>query len=174
MSCLGTESLESYKASKFSFWCKNMMTAFDGCAAAFLPEVRRGHALCHMYDAAIFGSPLAEQAQWQTVHPKTGKTINIPRPVRAMRVWGGPADSATIDGTAAAVATGSESSSSSSSSRWTAISPVLPGAPAPAEQAAHWVGFLDELRAALNPKYGPDFIDDCLTMDKDEVKEKYF
>jgi hypothetical protein len=49
VSCLGTESLDSYKASKFSFWTRNMMTAFDGCAAAFLPEVRRGHALCHMY-----------------------------------------------------------------------------------------------------------------------------
>jgi hypothetical protein len=49
VSCLGMESLDSYKGSKFSFWTRNMATAFDGCAAAFLPEVRRGHALCHMY-----------------------------------------------------------------------------------------------------------------------------
>ena len=56
LSCLGAESLDSYKGSKYSFWVRNMMNAFEGCAAAFLPEIRRGHALSNMYDSSIFGS----------------------------------------------------------------------------------------------------------------------
>ncbi len=65
VSCLGTDSLDSYKASKFSFWVRNMMNAFEGCAAAFLPEIKRGHALCNMYDSAIFGSELVDVPNWQ-------------------------------------------------------------------------------------------------------------
>lgn len=35
----------------------NMQSAFGGCAAAFLPELRRGYALCNVYDHMIFTSP---------------------------------------------------------------------------------------------------------------------
>ena len=35
----------------------NMLNCFGGCAAAFLPELRRGFALCNVYDHMIFTSP---------------------------------------------------------------------------------------------------------------------
>ncbi len=125
-----------------------MQNAFEGCAAAFLPEIKRGHALCNIYDAAIFYSKTEEQEQWQTMHH--GKVISIPRPVYALRVWN-------------PLAGGFEE-----------ISASMPGAPTADERESHWVSFLDELREHLHPKYGPTFIDDCIHLDKEEVKRKYF
>lgn len=54
------------------------------------------------------------------------------------------------------------------------ISPILGGAPAIEDRDSYWRAFLDELRIALNPKYGDNFIDDCITLSKDEVKSRYF
>ena len=125
-----------------------MLYAFEGCAAAFLPEIRRGHAMTNIYDSAIFYSNMEEQELWQTMHH--GKIINIPRPVRALRVW------------------------NPSSQRFDEISPLMPGAPSVSELEVHWGVFLDELRDHLHPKYGPTFIDDCIHLDKEEVKKKYF
>lgn len=82
-----------------------MLNCFGGCAAAFLPELRRGYALSNVYDHMIFTSPpgipnarvtpmnsvtqwrlhLGEKADWETEH--NGKTVSIPRPVSGLRVW---------------------------------------------------------------------------------------
>lgn len=147
---IGAETLQAYSATKFGMWRKNMFEAFGGCAAAFLPELRRGFALSRVHDAMIFTSPPSEKAQWETEH--RGKMVAIPRPVRALRVW----DSSAHD--------------------YIEVSAQLPGAPNnddAAERAAYWSTFLTELRSELNCKYGEDFIDDCLNMEVEAVKQKY-
>ena len=52
----------------------------------------------------------------------------------------------------------------------------MSGAPSskPEEREAHWAALLNELRSSLNPKYGDEFIDDCILLNEDEVKKKYF
>ena len=37
----------------------------------------------------------------------------------------------------------------------------------------YWQEFLAELRKVTSQKFGADFIDDCLHMQAEEVKEKY-
>ena len=98
----------------------------------------------------IFSSPDSEKANWETKHKS--KKVSIPRPVGGLRVW------------------------DQSSGGYVSISPHMPGAPDNsnlAERQQFWDQFIGELRAALNPKYGEDFIDDCLNMDVSEVKLKY-
>ena len=50
----------------------------------------------------------------------------------------------------------------------------MSGAPKPEERESHWEALLNELRGSLNPKYGDEFIDDCILLNEDEVKKKYF
>lgn len=118
-----------------------------GCLAAFLREVQRGYALSNIYDTMIFCSPPMEQANWEEEH--NGKKVSIPRPVTALRVW------------------------NSATQSYDEISAHMPGAPTPEEREAYWLSFLDELRAALNPRCGEDFIDDCLRLPPADVKAKY-
>lgn len=151
MTCnIGVATLDAYKGNKFNLWRDNMLNCFGGCAAAFLPELRRGYALCNMYDHMIFTSPAAEKADWETEH--NGKMVSIPRPVHTLRVW------------------------DSSIHAYTAVDARMPGAPDHNDVVAreeYWAAFLQELKNTLNPKYGEEFIEDCLHMDKEEVKSKY-
>jgi hypothetical protein len=150
VSNVGAETLESYIANKFGIWKSHMMNAFGGCAAAFLPELRRGYALSNLYDHMIFSSSDAEKSQWETEH--NGRMVPIPRPVAALRVW----DSVVHE--------------------YKSVSPQMPGAPDnsnPVEREQYWIALLEELKSHLNPKYGPDFIQDCLSMNVPDVKAKY-
>lgn len=124
-----------------------MLEAFGGCAAAFLSEIKRGYALSNVYDHMIFPSDPSEKGDWETEH--NGKVVHIPRPVAALRLW------------------------DSSSQSYVDISPAMAGAPALEEREAHWQQFLEELRSTLNTKYGPDFVDDCIILSKEELKSKY-
>lgn len=143
ISCIGVECLESYKGSKFSLWRSNMLTAFNGCAAAFIPELHRGYALSAVYDHMIFSSDAGERSKWEVEH--NNKIVNIPRPVKALRIW------------------------NSNTQSYESISPHMPGAPLESDQQRYWLEFLQELRNNLNPKYGDDFVDDCLSAN-DAVK----
>lgn len=150
VSNIGAETLAAYSGSKFSIWRNNMLNAFGGCAAAFLPDIKRGYAMSNVYDHMIFCSPAAEKADWETTH--NGKIVSIPRPVHALRVW------------------------NSETHEYVELDPHMPGAPNnkdPTERSEYWTQFLDELRSTLNPKYGEDFINDCLSLDPAEVKQKY-
>lgn len=42
-----------------------------------------------------------------------------------------------------------------------------------AKLCRYWQEFLAELRRVTSEKYGPEFIDDCLSLEVDAVKEKY-
>ena len=147
VSCLGRDSLTSYVAEKFKLWRGQMLTAFGGCAKAFLPEIRRGYALCNIYDHMVFSSPLDEQANFEVEH--NGKMVSLPRPVAALRVW------------------------NPEQKVFETLSPVMAGSPSPSQTAEYWQSFLAELRDALNPKYGESFVDDCISMEPAAVTQKY-
>lgn len=147
-SCVGVDCLESYKASKFTIWQKNMETAFGGCAAAFLPEIKRGFALNHVYDHMIFPVDIEERAEYEAEH--RGKIVSIPRPVKMLRIW------------------------NSATGTYDEISPHMPGSPTEENKHEFWGGFLNTLREKLNPTYGDGFVDDCINLDPEEVKAKYF
>jgi hypothetical protein len=145
--CLGVDSLQSYIAGKFSAWKGQMLTAFGGCAKAFLPELRRGYALTNIYDHMVFSSPAYEKQDWEVEHQ--GKLVSIPRPVAALRIW------------------------NPSTEAYDPLSPVMTGSPSEAQREEYWQSFLAELREHLNPKYGDAFIDDCIGMEHAEVCLKY-
>lgn len=147
-SCIGSECLESYTATKYSLWKSMFLKAFDGCAKAFLPEVKRGYAMTNVYDHMIFPYDPSEAPNWEVDH--NGKIVKLPRPVHGLRVW------------------------DSNSGSYKEISPIMAGAPSAAEMPSAWSSLLDELRESLNPKYGDNFVDDCLQLKEDDVKAKYF
>ena len=103
--------------------------------------------MSNVFDHMIFSSPAEERAQWETSHK--GKLVPIPRAVGALRVW------------------------RASAGQYELIDPHMPGAPILADREAYWQNFLGELRSELNPKYGDEFIDDCIRLDKEEIKTKY-
>lgn len=152
----------------------------QGCAAAFLPEIKRGYAITNLFDDMIFGSELGDKADWETEH--NGKRVAIPRPVAALRVWN--SETQVFSLWLYEWHKILESWMTASLNFWNVvlscqqdyemISPILGGAPAIEDRDSYWQTFLDELRAALNPKYGENFIDDCITLSKDEVKSQYF
>ena len=127
-----------------------MFEAFGGCFAAFLPELRRGFPLTNVYDHLIFPSPPEEASQWEIDHGS--KKIQLPRPVARLRVWNAGGNDYQFED---------------------CISAHMTGAPSVEDRDAYWVEFLNELRANLNPKYGPDFVDDCITLAPEVIKEKY-
>ncbi len=179
VSCIGEECLESYKASKFGIWRRNMMDAFGGCAAAFLPELRRGHALSHVYDHVIFPSSLLEREAWEVLH--NGKKVSIPRPVAALRLWR-PSPSPSPSPLQAQVEREGEmevevevgsGGSGRGGGRYEEISAWMPGAPVESEREQYWQVLLGDLREALNSKYGEAFVDDCLLLEVETVKHKY-
>lgn len=148
-SAVGRETLESYTASKFQLWREHMLQGFGGCAKAFLPEIKRGYALTHVYDAAMFPfTNPAEEAEWTVEH--NGKIVRLPRPIAELRVW------------------------NTTAKDYEPISPRMAGAPSDEEKHSYWQSFLEELRTALNPRYGDGFVDDCVLLDTEEVKKKYF
>lgn len=147
-SCIGHECLQSYTATKYSLWKGMFLKAFDGCAKAFLPEIKRGYTMTNVYDHMIFPYDPSEAPNWEVDH--NGKTVKLPRPIHGLRIW------------------------NPNQCVYDQISPVMAGAPSPAEMPSAWSSLLVELSESLNPKYGDDFIHDCIHMNEEDVKAKYF
>ncbi len=127
-----------------------MRRAFDNCIAAFYPEINRGYALTNLYDSTTFpfySKDVEENARYSVEFH--GKTIRVPRPLHALRIW------------------------DATDSSYKPFSCVMDGAPSPEDMPAFWQDFLNQLRTELGTQFGPDFIDDCLSMPLAELKEKY-
>ena len=73
--------------------------------------------------------------------------VNIPRPVLALRIW------------------------NSLEQKYDEIPALMDGAPTQSECESYWLSFLDELRFVLEPKYGEGFINDCIYLDIEDIKE---
>lgn len=82
-----------------------------------------------------FPLPDDDKDAWVITDEKTGKLVDIPRPVYALRIWDAGVDA------------------------YADISPLLAGAPATDEElTTYWQNTLDELRK----KNGVDYIDGLL------------
>merc|ERR1719336_3157269 len=76
-------SLEGYRKMKFANW-KNMIE-HPVCEAAFKRLLNIG-LITNMFDNVAFPSPEEEEKDW-IVQDEHGKDHQIPRPVKALRVW---------------------------------------------------------------------------------------
>lgn len=129
---ISLEPMMAYKAHKFKLWRE--MLDKPSCEAAFARMLKAG-PLNRLYDKLGFPMPADEEEAWKIVDEKSGKTVDIPRPVHALRVWDPNTDS------------------------YTDVSPIMDGAPADEEgMRTYWDTTMQELRA----KHGNDYIDAML------------
>ena len=130
---MSLEPLQYYKNSKFKAW-RDMLDE-PSCEAAFARMLQAGPLNC-IYDKLGFPIPENEQAMWTITDEKSGKLVDIPRQVFALRIWDAEADS------------------------YKSVSPLMGGAPEDAAAlAAYWEVTMVELRA----KHGNEYIDKLLT-----------
>jgi len=76
--------LVSYRAGKFALWEKRLLE--PTCRA----ELRRMLSIgpvSSIYDHHMFPSDLEDKEKFEVVDEKTGKTVILPRPVAALRIW---------------------------------------------------------------------------------------
>lgn len=127
LSKVSQQPLEMYMNSKFSQW--RQMLDNPTCEAAFVRMLHAG-ALNKIYDKLAFPIPEEEKAQWSITDEKTGKSVDIPRPVHALRIW------------------------NAVSGEYDSVSPLLAGAPDTDEAlAAYWLETLAELRKKNGDEY---------------------
>jgi len=131
MSQLSREALETYRGMKFEAW-KGMLVN-PSCEAAFRRMLQIG-MISQMYDPQVFPTPESQKAKYQVTDERTGKLIELPHPVKGLRVWDAGAQ------------------------RYTDIEAQLTGAPSEADAAKWWEDFLGE----LSGKHGAEYIQDLI------------
>lgn len=130
---MSLEPLEFYKGSKFKAWRE--MLDNPSCEAAFARMIQAGPLNC-IYDKLGFPIPEKEQAMWTIKDEKSGKLVDIPRPVFGLRIWDPNSDS------------------------YKPVSALMGGAPATAEDlAAYWEETLKELKV----KHGDEYINKLIS-----------
>lgn len=127
MAQLSQGALEQYRGMKFEAW-KGMLVS-PTCEAQFRRMLQIG-PISQMYDPQVFPTPEAFRSKYQVTDEKTGKTIQLPHPVKAMRVWNAGAQA------------------------YKPVETQLTGAPAEGETAAWWESFVQE----LSEKHGSEYI----------------
>ena len=108
------------------------------CEAQFRRMLQCGIVI-NMYDKGMFPTPDALKEKYQVVDDKNGKTIDLPHPVAALRVWN--AEKQAYDD----------------------VSPHLDGAPTAEEKDAAWAKILDDFRESR----GHEYINDMLAGDSE-------
>lgn len=150
----GETAVNYYRSQKFMVWQEQMKEAFGKCIAAFYPEINRGYAMTHLFDFKSFpfvANDDEDNSRFTVEY--NGKNIHVPRPINAMRIWA--------------------NASGDSEEKYTSLSCVMDGAPTEETKAQFWKDFVDSLRTHFSSVFGPDFIDDCLSMSMLDVKAKY-
>jgi hypothetical protein len=127
------EPMEAYKSHKFKMWRE--MLDKPSCEAAFARMIKSG-PVNRLYDKLGFPISESEQDNWKITDEKTGKQVDIPRPVHALRIW------------------------NSEAGEYTMVSPIMVGAPPDDEALAeYWQETLVELKT----KHGEDYVNSLLT-----------
>lgn len=116
MVCL--DYLLAFRAGKFKDWEQRLLQ--PTCLAELRRMVSIG-AVFQVYDHHMFPSPENEKAQFEVKDENSGKTVVLPRPVSALRIW-------NVDKQA-----------------YDEVDPTLEGAPPVAERDAYWKGLLQKL-----------------------------
>mmetsp|Transcript_53225 Transcript_53225/g.65257 ORF Transcript_53225/g.65257 Transcript_53225/m.65257 type:complete len:121 (+) Transcript_53225:1-363(+) len=111
---------------KFEAW--KQMLQKPTCEAQFRRMLQLG-CVSELFDPQLFPTPKALQAQYQVTDDRTGKLIQLPHPVKELRVW------------------------SPSKLSYEHIDTKLTGAPTQAEKSAWWTSFVDQLRKEHGDEY---------------------
>lgn len=127
MAKLSQEALETYRGMKFEAWRK--MLVEPTCEAQFRRMLQIG-MITELYDPQVFPTPEAHKSTFQVTDERTGKLIELPHPVRGLRVW------------------------NASTQAYTTIETRLTGAPSVSEVDKWWGDFVQE----LNSKHGAEYI----------------
>jgi len=123
-------SLEYYRQSKYDIW-KNMLIK-PNCEAALKRMLNTG-IISELFDDQIFITPAKDVHNYE-VEDENGKTVRVPHPVHALRVW------------------------DSSSQGFKAVSAHLEGAPEKDEEEKEWT----KLLGVLNTEHGEEYIQSLL------------
>lgn len=122
--------LTEFRRGKFKQWEDNMKHAT--CKAAFKRMWQVGPVF-KVYDKNMFAHSDADREKYEVVDEKTGKTVDIPHPVAALRIWN--AEKGSYD----------------------EVESVLDGSPA--DPAAYWA----ELKLELETIYSKEEFDDMIS-----------
>jgi len=128
MTQLSQEALETYRGMKFEAW-KSMLVN-PTCEAQFRRMLQIG-MISQLYDPQVFPTPESLRSKYQVTDERTGKLIELPHPVKGLRIWDAKAQA------------------------YKAVETQLTGAPGPAESAKWWGDFIKE---ELNAKHGDEYI----------------
>lgn len=126
MAQLSLEALETYRGMKFEAWRKMLLE--PTCEAQFRRMLQIG-AITEMYDPQVFPTPETLKDKYHVTDDRTGKLIQLPHPVGALRRW------------------------DAKSQAYTPVESHLGGAPAQAEAGAWWNGFVAELSVQHGAEY---------------------
>jgi hypothetical protein len=126
MTQLSLEALETYRGMKFDAW--KQMLLKPTCEAQFRRMLQLG-MVTRLYDSQVFPTPEALKDKYKVVDERTGKLIELPHPVKELRIWDAVRGS------------------------YREVDAHLGGAPAEAEAAAWWEDLLKRLRAEHGEEY---------------------
>eukprot|EP00929_Paragymnodinium_shiwhaense_P014107 TRINITY_DN121999_c0_g1_i1.p1 TRINITY_DN121999_c0_g1~~TRINITY_DN121999_c0_g1_i1.p1 ORF type:complete len:507 (+),score=72.93 TRINITY_DN121999_c0_g1_i1:285-1805(+) len=126
MAQLSRDALEAYRGMKFEAWKKMLLE--PSCEAAFRRMLQIG-IVTRMYDAELFPTPPSLKQRYEVQDERSGKLMQLPHPVSQLRIW------------------------NASTQQYEAIDALLDGAPAQAQAAAWWAGFINELGSTHGQEY---------------------
>eukprot|EP00930_Biecheleria_cincta_P099136 TRINITY_DN90781_c0_g1_i1.p1 TRINITY_DN90781_c0_g1~~TRINITY_DN90781_c0_g1_i1.p1 ORF type:complete len:522 (+),score=110.83 TRINITY_DN90781_c0_g1_i1:46-1566(+) len=129
---ISKDALEMYRTKKFDQW-KDMLTKGE-CEAQLRRMLLAGVVSC-VYDEHVFPTPEEYRHLFKVKCEKTGRMVNIPHPVAALRVW------------------------NAAESKYDTLDARLAGAPANADKDAVWGEILKTLKEAR----GADYIDELMS-----------
>lgn len=127
MAQLSQEALETYRSMKFDAW-KGMLVK-PTCEAQFRRMLQIG-MISELYDPTVFPTPEAQKASYQVTDERTGKLIELPHPVKGLRIW------------------------DASNQMYKSIETRLAGAPGTAEAEKWWAEFMQ----SLNSQHGAEYL----------------
>jgi len=127
MAQLSLGALETYRGMKFEAW-KNMLLS-PTCEAQFRRMLQIG-MVSELYDPHVFPTPESMKPKYQVTDERTGKLIELPHPVGALRVW------------------------DAEQQAYRAVDTKLKGAPAQDDKEGWWASFLKE----LSDRHGQEYI----------------
>lgn len=126
MAQLSLEALETYRGMKFEAW--KAMLSKPTCEAQFRRMLQLG-VVTQLYDPHVFPTPEGLKSKYQVTDERTGKLIELPHPVKELRVW-------DVEKQA-----------------YAPIDTQLKGAPPEAEKEQWWAGFVEELDGQHGHEY---------------------
>jgi len=138
---ISREALDSYRKSKFELW-KDLL--LKGECEAQLRRMLQAGAVTSLYDDIVFPTPEEYRHHFRVKCEKTGRIVNIPHPVAALRIW------------------------NANELKYDEIDPALEGAPSQADKETWWADFIK----CLKEQRGHEYIKDLLANEPAEDEQQ--